>query len=488
MADEAQDSESPKTETKGLAHDIESQIKGAMRSCVAQFKEQADSLTFEGARRLLEKYLGLETYALDVHKRLVKQYLLECLDGADSDNALKTSGDMGEKSVTREVADSSEGLHSKKDVKDSEDSPVMGLLTRHKTTKAGCEESKASENKEVPSESTIKKAVRKRASYVKANSMKITMAELRRLLEKDLELEEYTLDSHKKFISQQLDDVLQSHEFSEEKPASNLKKDLKKKYDGKASNRVSSEESSDSSDSKDDEEEEEVKPRKKNVPKGKMHNSDVKKRGRPSKETNISSGKRRKAVKTISKENFDAKDGGNVSEDGQSESSEEKPVKKKDISNPAYGKQVEHLKSVIKSCGMSVPPSIYKKVKQVPENKREAHLIKELEEILSKEGLSANPLEKEIKEVRKKKERAKELEGIDMSNIVQSSRRRSTDSFVAPPKPKVPVESNGDDAEDTEKDDNEDGDDDEIDGDDNHEDDDDSQSEEFNQDADEDSD
>ena len=42
----------------------------------------------------------------------------------------------------------------------------------------------------------------------------------------------------------------------------------------------------------------------------------------------------------------------------------------------------------------SVPPSIYKRVKQVPENKREAQLIKELEEILSKEGLSANPSEK----------------------------------------------------------------------------------------------
>ncbi|KAF5442498.1 hypothetical protein F2P56_035150 [Juglans regia] len=214
---------------------------------------------------------------------------------------------MGEKSVTREVADSSEGLHSKKDVKDSEETPVMGLLTRHKTTKAGCEETKASENKEVPSESTIKKAVRKRASYIKANSMKITMAELRRLLEKDLELEKYTLDSQKKFISQQLDDVLQSCEFSEEKPTSNVKKDLKKTYDGKASKRVSSEESSDSSDSKDDEEE--VKPRKKKVPTGKMHNSDVKKRGRPSKETNISSGKQRKAAKTISKENFDSKDG-----------------------------------------------------------------------------------------------------------------------------------------------------------------------------------
>ena len=37
---------------------------------------------------------------------------------------------------------------------------------------------------------------------------------------------------------------------------------------------------------------------------------------------------------------------------------------------------------------------MYKKVKQVPENKREAQLIKELEEILAKEGLSANPTEK----------------------------------------------------------------------------------------------
>lgn len=42
----------------------------------------------------------------------------------------------------------------------------------------------------------------------------------------------------------------------------------------------------------------------------------------------------------------------------------------------------------------SVPPSIYKKIKQVSENKREGQLIKELEEILSREGLSSNPSEK----------------------------------------------------------------------------------------------
>lgn len=42
----------------------------------------------------------------------------------------------------------------------------------------------------------------------------------------------------------------------------------------------------------------------------------------------------------------------------------------------------------------SVAPSIYKKGKQVPDNKREAFLVKELECILSREGLSKNPTEK----------------------------------------------------------------------------------------------
>lgn len=68
-----------------------------------------------------------------------------------------------------------------------------------------------------------------------------------------------------------------------------------------------------------------------------------------------------------------------------------------------------------------------------------------------------------------------------MSNIVQSSRRRSAISFVAPPKPKIPVESEVDDAEGTDKDnDVDDDDEDDEDDDDDEEDDDGSQSEEFN--------
>lgn len=77
----------------------------------------------------------------------------------------------------------------------------------------------------------------------------------------------------------------------------------------------------------------------------------------------------------------------------------------------------------------------------------------------------------EIKEVKRRKVRAKELEGIDTSNIVLSSRRRSTASFVPTPKPKPPVKSDGDDTEDS---DNEDG----ADDDDDDNDDSDSQSEE----------
>ncbi|KAJ6307015.1 hypothetical protein OIU78_022167 [Salix suchowensis] len=249
--------------------DIESQVKEAMLSRVGHFKEQADSLTFEGVRRLLEKDLGLDKFALDVHKRFVKQCLLECLDGAVADNASKDSGGTGDKHVgsSKEGTESPEGLESKNNIKEPsseeeekmedcpvngvltgqkttksktkdtqtneikvpsdhaskdsggkhvgslkegtkspeklesennikepsseeeekiEDSPVMGLMTGKKTTKSKTKDTQANEIKEVPSEGNIKKAMMKRASYIKANSEEITMAGLRRLLEGDL--------------------------------------------------------------------------------------------------------------------------------------------------------------------------------------------------------------------------------------------------------------------------------------------------------------
>ncbi|XWS21615.1 hypothetical protein CRYUN_Cryun30bG0069500 [Craigia yunnanensis] len=522
MAEEAHDSPAPDIDAKeameptALTEDIESRITTAMRSRVGHFKEQSDSLTFEGVRRLLEKDLGLETFALDVHKRFVKQCLLKCLDGGDDDDGSKSSGETVEKNVstTTEGTESPKGRQPKKDVKDagsedeenSEDSPVLGLLSRHKTTKTENTRTENKENKEV-SESIIKKAIRKRASYVEANSDNVTMAGLRRLLEEDLKLDKYTLDPYKKFITEELDEVLKSCEVSapaNEVKKKNLKKNSPSKACKKANKKVNSASSGSESDEEEEhedededgdedeegegeEEEEEVKPKKKIAPKGKIKNFEgLKKRKIPKKEAEMPSKKRSKHAESMSDDNSDEEDSGSISDDGRSRSSAAKAVKRKETSATVYGKRVEHLKSVIKSCGMSVPPSIYKRVKQVPENKREAQLIKELEEILSKEGLSANPSEKEIKEVRKRKERTKELEGIDTSNIVSSSRRRSTTSFVAPPKPKIPDVTDDDESEESDEDDGDDDDednDDEDAGDDSN-----SQSEESDEEEDNDSD
>lgn len=62
----------------------------------------------------------------------------------------------------------------------------------------------------------------------------------------------------------------------------------------------------------------------------------------------------------------------------------------------------------------------------------------------------------EIKDCRKKKERARELEGIDTSNIISSSRRRSTFSFVAPERPVVRAKKYKSDANDSKKEENND--------------------------------
>ncbi|KAM7518886.1 hypothetical protein LguiB_017848 [Lonicera macranthoides] len=444
---------------------MESQIERAMLSRVQHFTNQADSLTFEGVRRLLEEDMGLDPYALDVHKRFVKQLLEKYLKGDDDENASKNSGETLEENAGS-TKGNDDGSPKKQDQKKKEpsseeeekmeDSPVMGLLTPNKSIKSEKIESHTSENNEIPSESNIKKAMWKRAAYFRANSDKITMGGVRRLLEEDLELGKKTLDPMKKFINEQLDEVLFSQSASVVMKNSAVNSKSKK-----PSKKIKTEESSALLVSKSEVIEDEVKSKKKVVPKGKVQKSEgLKKRKAPVKETKVSNKKQKRVTETKSVENSDAEDGGNLSEDSQSQSSAEKPVKKmqkKEVAPPAYGKHVERLKLIIKSCGMTVPPVVYKKAKRVPDEKRDSFLRKELEEILSREGLSANPSEKEIKEVKKKKERAKELEGIDASNIVFSSRRRSTTSFVPPPKPKITVESDADDdSEDSENDDDED--------------------------------
>ncbi|XP_074279451.1 uncharacterized protein LOC141604833 isoform X2 [Silene latifolia] len=453
-------------DSEKAAQDIESLIKSAIVTRTTYFKDQADSLTFEGVRRLLEKDLGLEVHALDSHKRFVKQWLQNCIESPSPEKLPKSEGTTGDSAVSAAERESVNKADAKKEgsVSDGgetieeEDSPVMGLLTGHKTGKETSNGVKESKSDAAPSEARIKKALWERASYIRENSQTMTLVGLRRLLEEDLVLEKHTLDSFKKFISQQVDEVINSPE-SPPKKAIDKKKVVKKDSHVKASSKSKKEEApTTSGEETDDGSEEEVNVRKKTAPSSKLKKSaPVTKRKRAEEDTRGPKGKKPKASKPISEASDEENDGG-VSGDDNSESSAEKPVKKKEVPKPSYGKQVERLKSVIKSCGLSIPPVIYKKVKEVPENKREACLIKELEKILSNEGLSTDPSEKDIKEVKKRKEKAKELEGIDLSNIVVSSRRRSAASYVPPPKPKIPElsESESEDSDNDDEDDDDD--------------------------------
>uniref|UniRef100_A0A494G9R3 Uncharacterized protein n=2 Tax=Solanum subgen. Lycopersicon TaxID=49274 RepID=A0A494G9R3_SOLLC len=54
---------------------MEVKIEEALRSRIQHFKDNADSFTLERVRRLIEEDLELEKYALDVHKRFIKQIL-----------------------------------------------------------------------------------------------------------------------------------------------------------------------------------------------------------------------------------------------------------------------------------------------------------------------------------------------------------------------------------------------------------------------------
>ncbi|KAI4389771.1 hypothetical protein MLD38_001959 [Melastoma candidum] len=465
------------------ALDMESRIKEAMRVRVPHFKEQADSLTFEGVRRLIEKDLGLEMHALDEHRRFIKHLLLQCLECGDNnhDNASKNSGETPHNSMSpnkEEVHELSDEPESKTKAKgnSSEDEklePKMGSMPGKKAL------SHDNGDKAAVTQIEIKKAIMKRGAYFRANSEKITMSGVRRLLEEDLDLEKHSLDSHKKFINEQLERVLQSPEASESTGA--VKKKPVKISAGRQRTR-DAEGNSVSSDDENDDVEDEEKPRKK-IAKGKIQSLEGEKKRKvpPAKEPKMSRKKRATAKEEDTNDDNESDDN-KVESAGDESPSSPKPSKKKEVSTPVYGKQVERLKSIIKSCGMSVPPAIYKKVKQISESKREAHLIKELEGILSKEGLSINPSEKEIKDVRKKKERAKELEGIDTSNIVSSSRRRTTSRYFPPPpppKPKEPDEEEGSDDEEGEEDDDEDNEEEEGENDDGNED---SQSEETSED------
>ena len=79
---------------------------------------------------------------------------------------------------------------------------------------------------------------------------------------------------------------------------------------------------------------------------------------------------------------------------------------------------IARAKTVLKEASIRVPPRLY------AVHKTEAALESALLDLLSKEGLSSSSTRKEIAKVRKRLEMQRDLDGIDISNIVDTGRRR----------------------------------------------------------------
>lgn len=84
-------------------------------------------------------------------------------------NVDTVKGEVAE-SLAKEQLQEDVKVPTPEDEEKMEDSPVMGLLTGNKKTKVQAKETQGVEKKEVPTLSTIKEAIKKRASYLKANS------------------------------------------------------------------------------------------------------------------------------------------------------------------------------------------------------------------------------------------------------------------------------------------------------------------------------
>ncbi|XP_023646062.1 eukaryotic translation initiation factor 5B isoform X3 [Capsella rubella] len=310
---------------------IEYRILKAIRSRVAYLRDTADSFTFVSIRRMLEETMGLKKHSLEDHRTFVKMNLVQCLEDADNDEALENPQEP-ERSRTEEQGERNDvrddtGCYEE----DMECAGEMALGTEEKRSEKVAAKDMTVKGSKDLMHSEIRRALRERSSYIKDNAETTTMGSLRRLLEEDLQLEKLTLDPFKNFINKLLDEVLEIADVTKSQTES-AGKELQKYVESIQSK-------------------EEVAVKK-------------------------TRGRKRKMIV-------------NDSDAGDSEI----PFKHtKETATTVYGTRVMHLKSVFKSCRMRVPPYIYRIVNKAPEEKREAILIEELEQLLAKEGLSSDPL------------------------------------------------------------------------------------------------
>ena len=116
----------------------------------------------------------------------------------------------------------------------------------------------------------------------------------------------------------------------------------------------------------------------------------------------------------------DDDDEGEESEDSE-ESEPAKPSKKakrRKVRSAATEKKAAKVKKILKLASIRIPPRLYSV------HKTEESLEAALLGLLEKENLGLGSTKKEISKVRKRLELARDMDGIDMSNIVSGRRRR----------------------------------------------------------------
>uniref|UniRef100_A0A0A9D786 DEK-C domain-containing protein n=1 Tax=Arundo donax TaxID=35708 RepID=A0A0A9D786_ARUDO len=246
----------------GAAREREAEIEKAMRARVADFKKQADSLTLEGVRRALEKDLGLEMYSLDAHKKFIKQCVDKVFSGSEDENI---NNNASEKAEGKDDHLSKEGSEDAQPIPASDkmscaDQQVVRSSETEKDPDGGKDQASGTHI----SEDLIKDAIDKRASYFRENSETLTLQGVRRTLEEDLKLEKKALDAYKKFVTTELDRVLQEPANGTTKSS---KKGSRKDADQKASK--GSKRAHDSLSEMEDSDED-ARPRKRRTEKGKV--------------------------------------------------------------------------------------------------------------------------------------------------------------------------------------------------------------------------
>eukprot|EP00850_Spirogloea_muscicola_P004422 SM000019S04966 [mRNA] locus=s19:241141:242875:- [translate_table: standard] len=275
----------------------------------------------------------------------------------------------------------------------------------------------------------VRAAVLRRSADLRRQKESLTLKTVRRLLEDDLGLPVGGLDAHKQLVGELVDQILAKQEPREEAQVGQVEPEAAEEGDvgtrgsevgedaepavGSAGVDVTEAEldateaeiveriGEDNDEDEDEEEDEAAAP--------------MRRRRRRQKEGELSSRKQvpmKRKASDVSKET------------GKRRQAPQPKAKPPAAPRAAYGHEVERLKGLLQSAGMKISPAVYSRVKRADKAERESVLEAELVQLLAKEGLSADASEKDLKRVKKRLDTAKELEGIDTSNIIDEPRGR----------------------------------------------------------------